>query len=799
MTLEAPTHRRLLAGDPLDRALNGLSGSALAERRSLERERDPFLYMEGLLTLAGRLERDQRPELASRIYAQMLESAEAPPELRDRARRRLAAWNGEGEVGDRAEVLLSRFSRELTDPVSLFAMTAAGAAFRTARFVSLARLAANPAAGALSRGFGARILSHAAGFVSEALVFPLAARLGNLTLGRDQAWSGSAWARETASSFLLLGALRAGGLLAGLAGRRTLLGPLGQQAGMFGGILLGHELETRFGLRERTRGSITLLDSLAMLLQFNAAGRIQRGLTGEGWRNWERSLEAQTAVLERGGGRDLRPPWSKAGILPEPLVAGAALASSRGVEPLRGPDRVYMSQGGEGGGQRSAAEVLIRAASLRVRIAPPEAWARRENLTRDYLELLAQLPVGQTKTLEEIQLGVEMLGTWAASRDPFLVAIGHRFYAPAWRIFRDKFSHVESHFELEQRIVNNVLLHRQLISEGNNGSFLRQAVQASPAIASLLLHQRMALGEGSTRDLHLLDALHQVLTTLHLGAELLPEPALRKAYLEAWHDSLQAVHATGELAAREVLSGIRMLRQYLTDADPARRDLAAFHYPNFWKLFRTVTRTNSLQGLDFGLSEEVAFLQQNRDLKTPPPVLETVLKAYPHYVDAVIGLHQHHLVELATMVDLFAGLGRQFRGSIELAKDPRIRAHFVEAYVEMLRSCQEASRDLEPWVHGFPRNVPQAVIGEMREGLALLRQGWITEQGDFQVRAFDQYWRLAERYPVSEGLADQVSSGPYLKPLSLLAGFNPNMEVRQAAQTLLQRLLDRFRPDAPRH
>ena len=83
--------------------------------------------------------------------------------------------------------------------------------------------------------------------------------------------------------------------------------------------------------------------------------------------------------------------------------------------------------------------------------------------------------------------------------------------------------------------------------------------------------------------------------------------------------------------------------------------------------------------------------------------------------------------------------------------------------------------------------------------MADLRERWSQESGDYQVRSFDQYWRLASEYPVPEGVIDQINSGPYLKPLSLLAGFNGNAEVREAAGQLLQQLLNRFRFDALRH
>jgi 1-acyl-sn-glycerol-3-phosphate acyltransferase len=90
--------------------------------------------------------------------------------------------------------------------------------------------------------------------------------------------------REVASSYITLGALRASGGLASGAYRRVQgLAPTAaatpmqgafNQAGMFGGIVLGHEAETRLGLRERVDGATTMVDSLAMLLQFNVAGRL---------------------------------------------------------------------------------------------------------------------------------------------------------------------------------------------------------------------------------------------------------------------------------------------------------------------------------------------------------------------------------------------------------------------------------------------------------------------------------------------------------------------------------------------
>ncbi|HKX12037.1 MAG TPA: hypothetical protein VJP40_02705 [bacterium] len=271
-----------------------------AERRSLTREPDPELRGEGLLSLAGRQERAHRPELAIEIYSELLSSAETPAFIRERAQRRLDAYRGLGNLGDRAEILFSRFSAEATEPTTLLAMTAAGLAFRVSRFVALSRLAASPNAGLWTRGFGARTLAGSTGFGVEAAVFPLAGRLGHLALGREQDWSYRALGGELASSYLMLGALRAGGMAtAALSARTNLLRPALQQTGMFGGILLGQELEVRAGLRERTSAGVTLIDGLSTLVQFNVAGRLNRSLLGEGMSSWERRIEQQSEVLGR--------------------------------------------------------------------------------------------------------------------------------------------------------------------------------------------------------------------------------------------------------------------------------------------------------------------------------------------------------------------------------------------------------------------------------------------------------------------------------------------------------------------
>ncbi|MCE9625490.1 MAG: hypothetical protein K8R69_08590, partial [Deltaproteobacteria bacterium] len=114
-----------------------------------------------------------------------------------------------------------------------------------------------------------------------------------------------------ASSFLVLGGLKLTGWASGLAHQRfvgsvagqpanRLAHSLFQQGGMFTGILLGHSLEQWTGLRRPVAGATTLVDSLAMLLQFNVAGGLTRHAFGERFQNWERQLDLSTERLSRG-------------------------------------------------------------------------------------------------------------------------------------------------------------------------------------------------------------------------------------------------------------------------------------------------------------------------------------------------------------------------------------------------------------------------------------------------------------------------------------------------------------------
>jgi len=303
--------------------------SSRDEWRAILQEPDEALFHEALWSFAGKQERAEAPERAAELYAYLVEAAAASqPDLARRARERLAFLQGRGPVGMRVESLMQRFSREACDPAALTAMALAGSVYRLTRAGALSRLLASSAANPLTRGFGARALAAVSGFALEAPVFTLSGKATGAALGRPQAWDAASFRRELASSYLVLGGLKLAGWGSGTAYRRIAdsvgavrerpLRVLFQQGGMFSGILLGHSLEERLGLRPRQDVATTLTDSLATLLQFHVAGRLTRRAFGEGFHRWERGLDALAERVAQGGPPLFRPP--------APVLLGAAPA-----------------------------------------------------------------------------------------------------------------------------------------------------------------------------------------------------------------------------------------------------------------------------------------------------------------------------------------------------------------------------------------------------------------------------------------------------------------------------------------
>jgi len=257
-----------------------------AEWRSLSRERDSELFGEAVLALADRAAAAGDP-VAARIYASASPDDDA---ISRRAGERLAALQGEGGFGGRAETLLRDTVRQAVDPTLLFGMCAAGSLFRMTRLTALSHFAAFSTPASRFAWLGQRVSANLLAFGVEALSFPLATRLSGIALGRRH--ESGALSDPIAASFLMLGALRFSGALGRRFGGES---ALASQAAMLGGIMLGQFGEQLAGLR--APGNFRLSEAFATLLQFNIAARVSHRLMPEGWQRWERDLDARHAGL----------------------------------------------------------------------------------------------------------------------------------------------------------------------------------------------------------------------------------------------------------------------------------------------------------------------------------------------------------------------------------------------------------------------------------------------------------------------------------------------------------------------
>ncbi len=327
-----------------------LHGAAAAEWASLASESDPRLRAEGLLSLAARQENAGDTAAAASIYAAIPEITNEAP-LLARSRDRLALLQGGGTLGGHSEWLLRRFAAEAADPAMLLSMGLAGTCFRLTRLGVLSRLTGAPAANFLTRGFGARALAGVAAFALEAPTFAVSARLFHQGMGRDQDWSANAVTRDLASAYLTLGGLK----LAGWAGaglysrfgaaqtsRAALLQGLFQQGSMLTGVLLGHGLERLAGLRPAQPFSSSLVDSLAMLLQFHVAGNLGRSFLGEGFQSWERGLDLRAQQLSSSP-----PPLRFRLPVSEPLLVPAGSVPAKEISPPESNRLYSMAMDGE--------------------------------------------------------------------------------------------------------------------------------------------------------------------------------------------------------------------------------------------------------------------------------------------------------------------------------------------------------------------------------------------------------------------------------------------------------------------
>lgn len=329
-----------------------LGGQSLQEIIDLSREPDPQIFFHGQLEIARRLEDQDHLEAAQLLYS-ALASQKADPEISRKAEGRLNALRGVGTVGPRLEFLLSRFAEGATEPAGLAAMVAGGTVFKLTRSLTLGRLFASPAATLVTRGFGAEAAATLFAFSLEIPTFATTAHGLHSLFNPEQAQGWSSLFDEMASGFFVLGGMKltawgatslfnrihgidTTGALTRLEGISAFTQRVLPQAGMLGGLMLGHRLETWAGLRQTLGGATTLTDSLVTLLQFNVGGRLNEAALGKGFKRWELELEARTQKLS-----------SLSKFSPPELGRSSNLFGSQGALALADGPRDFQGRGTE--------------------------------------------------------------------------------------------------------------------------------------------------------------------------------------------------------------------------------------------------------------------------------------------------------------------------------------------------------------------------------------------------------------------------------------------------------------------
>jgi len=762
-----------------------------AEWEQLATESDPQLYQEGVLNLAQRQEQAGCYERAAEFYQSLLSGGAST--VRERARARLDALLGRGAVGNRAEFLLRNLAAQASEPSALLAMGVAGTVFRMTRLAALSRLATSTNPGFLTRLLGAGRVASLLGFAAEAPTFTLVGRLGHEALGRPQDWSARALGRDFASSYLVLGGLKFTGMLGRAAterlGNPRFLSPLFQQGSLLSGIMLGHQLETRTGLRSRPDGATTLIDSLAMLLQFHVAGNLIRSGA------WGADLDLQGELLSRlppGGGGAFEAPGSS--LSPYLVALGPG---SNSVAPERAPKGLQILQmTGRGSGSRGN-QALEQAIALRQKITPDEAFQRRAELSADYVKRLLALPPGQTAVLTELLQSIELFGGWAEGSDAFRRAIAFRHYGQLWEGLADKWSHTSLNVAMTESLRAQMRVHRSLLGHDENPRFFPVILKAAPQIARIYSHTLGALITGSPRERELSSDHLQLLAGLRLRFLGTSQEANRALLVEAFHDTLNNTADERLDFAREALQGLQTMRRWMSGNDADRQRLGRRYLPLFWQRFAERGHPDMRENLLSEAQEEIVYLQRTTTPygKEKELVLPS-LRAFPSYVQWVLAVMAEHPMESLSLIRVFVSQAQSLRPWISHHTDPEVREVCASSYLNLLTQLNRQAAGFGHFDQRFPQPVGPELAKETWEAVPVFAARWRSAERKSLASALRDYVALIEQLPVLPEYGADLTSEAHLKPIVRL-GYHADAAVRDAAGEIISKILLKFSPNSP--
>lgn len=320
-----------------------VGGRHLEEIFSLAHERNETVFAAGLQQLAQDQMEVENFSQAGSYFQSILQGPAASDRilaLQARARESLDILNGGGPAGARLAFLGRQLINQTTRTDMLVGMAVALPVFQTVRLGALGRFL-NPATiSSGTRLLAAETAAATLAFGAEVGAFTFSVRGVNEALGKPQDWSEAAVEGDLFRNGLGLFSLRVSGALGGAAMRRIqganpnpsawmrfseIAIP---QASMLTGILGANALEVGLRLRPASSFGNTLMDSLAMLLQFNIAGRITHGFYPESFHQQLQEMDIRLQTLRRPlFGKDPLFPGLSEGVTPEGFRFPHVLAS----------------------------------------------------------------------------------------------------------------------------------------------------------------------------------------------------------------------------------------------------------------------------------------------------------------------------------------------------------------------------------------------------------------------------------------------------------------------------------------
>lgn len=358
-------------------------GSASADPRV--ESQSPSLAPLDAYSQARYLEQQGRVAQARMIYSQIQTDQSA---LGSRVMEARAAMTGsEGLNGARLEFLADRFVDMVMDPAALGAMAGAGLTYRLSR-AGFLRLLSPLASETAWAGRGLNVAASGLAFGAEATAFPLFHNGAEGLMGHEVDWSASALRQQIQSSFLVLGGLKAFGLMgrhlsSQFAPQGGVLPHLIPQVSMYLGIVSGRLAEQHFGLAPQMATAQVMAEALGTAIHFNGMGRILGLAHGPGARLASFPQRQENRFLP------LRPVFEVASL-------GREAASPRTFRPDPRRRNILMMSAEEGGpGSKEGAEE--NSASTRRRRRPSRSFTPLAIPKEVYERRQAQTPEQQNQ------------------------------------------------------------------------------------------------------------------------------------------------------------------------------------------------------------------------------------------------------------------------------------------------------------------------------------------------------------------------------------------------------------------